>query len=503
MSAATALQVPPPGVPATARVTDDGHWIDGDPGAGYVRMWLPDGVLVREEHRVRGVLHGVVTTYDPATGALAERVTYVDGAKYGPYLRRPPAGTFADPRIVFERGSYGSPDQHTGLYEYLDLHYHSIARVDTGSATEVGAVERVCDAPIDRLRELATELAGARATGASVLGWLRHAANGGDAEPLRRLLAAIALPLSSAERARRAAAFAPKPCLISLLDAIRGGGDVPALLHASATALDHARASELAHELIEGALLLAPERHDYELTRALIRMSLGDVDGVDASIRQLRDTAPDKAGFLAVYRAALFPTWNFWPATDSRVRVAEQIAPLLAVAPASPVSIRAIQEAATRLHVFRARLLEAFGDQLWIVPSVTHLLPDGPLAIAVPDDCPGIGAQHLARRDWQRLGLLCWCAGLDTFALPAPGHTPRPRLPLSLVGLARLALLAGDEPDLVHALRDVVHPDRAAAVSAVIATRARQTTWFGASIVGLPETLAELAIADELALTFE
>jgi hypothetical protein len=360
--------------------------------------------------------------------------------------------------------------------------------------TRAADIERVCEAPVERLRELAGELA----HGAATLAWLRLAAHGGELAPLRRALH----PRGTACPCELPAVTTVAEYLARMLDVLRAGADAPALLRTAAAALDDARASELARELIDVALLLAPERREYELTRALIRMSLGDVDAVDASIRALRDAAPADASYLATYRDALFPTWAFWPATDSRIRVAERIAPLLpAVPPEQIATARAIQETATRLHVFRARLLERFGDQLWIVPSVTHLLPEGRLAeVAISDDVQGIAVQHLARRDWQRLGILCWLAGLDGFALPAGSKVPRQSLPLRLVCLARLALLAGDEPDLAHTLRDVVHPDRAAAVSAVIATFARETTWFGASIVTLPDALAELAIADELGL---
>lgn len=358
-------------------------------------------------------------------------------------------------------------------------------------------IERVCEAPIERLHELTRELRSSAAT----LAWLRLAAHDADLGVLRRLLATF---VPASERTELPPFESVAGHLAHLLDALRAGGDPPALLHTAAATLDGAGASELARELIDVALLLAPQRREYELTRALIRMSLGELDGVDASIRALRDAAPAEASYLVTYREALFPTWAFWPASDPRIRVAEQIAPLLpAVPPAQVATTRAIQEAATRLHAFRARLLERFGDQLWIVPSVTHLLPDGPLAaITIPDDHAGIGVQHLARRDWQRLGILCWLAGLDGFALPAGTTAPRQSLPLRLVCLARLALLAGDEPDLSHALRDVVHPERAATVSAVIATFARETTWFGASIVGLPDALAELATADELGLVW-
>ena len=195
---------------------------------------------------------------------------------------RPARRPYADARIAEERGAYehGHP---VGRWTFLD---------------DAGAIVRALDLG---MRPLDDDVAGARGVrrrgslgrrvvaagpGAATEGHLREAlcaaaraaARSGSTEALRALLAETTVPMHAEASAAAVAGLADeKGTVPRALSALVSGADPASVLRTLASVLKGAvRASA---DLVEAAILLAPERRMAYMTRALLRLELGDPRG--------------------------------------------------------------------------------------------------------------------------------------------------------------------------------------------------------------------------------
>ena len=519
----------PRGVPDDAhfrkRESGEYRWVHGaviDPGDGSVkrtgtwRFWTPEGVLVSEESYDDGQLHGLARTFDE-DGKLVEERTHEHGEKKGPFTRKLDDDAREGTRLVWERGTEVDDDV-IGVVEYLDSDMRVIASVDTGHADDLEATQSVLTASTD-LAALGERLIAERRMGAGVLA-LARAVGRGEAKPerLSDALRALERPWSrdaSVEVtqytkmvASNIARFGggPDKCVNQLMEGIRKGGLGFELLRHSSAMLDDMGEAAIALELVDAAIAIAPDdvAASFEYTRALIRASLGDATGARQSVDVLMTAGSPMGPGMKSYISALFPEWTFWPATDGRLAAVDALRPLLERVEArrrieASAWREAIQKSATRLGRHRARLLEAFGDRPWIVPDVSHLLPEGPVDVPTPESYAGVGVNHLARQEWTRLTWLCWLGGLDEIALPTAFGAPRDAVPVYLCGHARFFLAHGGDPtehlgQMLAASGDIAEPSRHEDVIASAIDVARASSWFGVRM----ENVDDLPDADFL-----
>ncbi len=200
-----------------------------------------------------------------------------------------------------------------------------------------------------------------------------------------------------------------------------------------------------ARDLVQAAVLLAPDRVMTYLTRALIRIEMGDEAGARADADRVKIQSPESAAFVTGFADLVFPVWRFEPLSSFPPEGPDDQMPS---EPAQPlVQIRRmIQVYATRLRLLRTavlRWLPGPARPAWLPPDYADLLPEGPVELrrfsgTIVDDSDegpetstvqidetlvtagatvatlmqAARAQHLA------LTYLCWSVGLDHVALP-------------------------------------------------------------------------------------
>jgi hypothetical protein len=294
------------------------------------------------------------------------------------------------------------------------------------------------------------------------------------------------------------------------------GGDAPALLRAVASSLTGA--DQVALDLIEAALLLAPGREDCLLTRALVQVHLGQPE---AARRDAARLPGEQRSFLESYIQVTFPRFDFWPAAADIRTLFPDVPP----GPDQPIeNVRAIvQKYATRLQAIRAAVagrLDGRPPPDWLPPDLSALLPEGPHAldvwefeeVVVDDDADGGGGEpapgapepqptvvkvderlslddrytlpslmRLARRDWNALCWLCWSTGLDRVGLPDAVNPP-----------AAFGLAAAMSVERLWRCRDKLTTGGLRALS----QKLPGFIWEGIEIDNMPPLLAEIA-ADE------
>jgi antitoxin component YwqK of YwqJK toxin-antitoxin module len=422
-----------------------------------LRFWSSDGVLCEERQTWAGKLHGVVRTYD-VKGALAEEAHYENDVRRGPYRRVKPApGVYADRRIREERGSFGG-ELAVGVWEYFDESGEVVRTADLGVAELDAATSPAFhpkSASPERWRQIACDLTAAHRTGEALLALARASASSSDGDGLRRAMDELRPPLNEREATAVALRAIEKADgkLDLLLNALVRGGEPAAMLRIIGASCPKATRASL--DFVNAAILLAPAWDQCKVTRALVRLSLGDPEGARLDGEALGDAYAEQRKFLHDYRRILFPKFDFWPA---HARFDSLVADL-PEEPCQPLQrIRAtIQKCATRLTLMRGAIVELLGSEpSWHMPDVSALLPNGPVplerrmfqVVLDDEDPPQVALaagsaeatesveqvlldetlalsgrevaslMRLVRADWTSLTWLCWSAGLDRVGLP-------------------------------------------------------------------------------------
>jgi hypothetical protein len=429
---------------------------------GVWQRWARGGVLRERDEFFAGKAHGVWRRWDEA-GALTEEGEWRSGQRGGPYRRvGVPAELYADARVHEERGGFDR-DQTVGPWTLLDAGGATLAVVELGAALDDEALlasPALADAPagaswLDTARALEAE----RRPAEALLALARAAVGAGDAGPLREGLARLALQ-RRADIARGMADDLVKRAdgrLDLVANALPAGADAPSLLRALASSL--AGREAVGRELVDAALLLAPDRGDCRLTRALLCLHLGRPEEALAEAAKLPPDHDEQRSFLEAYIRVLFTRYPFAPA-GQEIRTAFPDVP---EGPEQPLEkVRAqIAKYATRLGLVRAAVLArlpAGTSPAWLPPDPRALLPDGPspletwefeevitddddepeaegssgepaaepepTLVTVDETLPIDATASLpallrqARREWFGLCWMCWAVGLDRAALP-------------------------------------------------------------------------------------
>ncbi|HET6148505.1 MAG TPA: hypothetical protein VFH68_13310 [Polyangia bacterium] len=468
----------PASVPREARYDEQGaRWVVGsyDVSAGQRvcwKRWAAGGVLVEEEELLDSAHHGVWRRYDQADGRLLYEGHFRNGARHGTQrIASVVAESYQDTRAAVEEGQF-EDDRAVGQWRLRDLAGEVIAERDLGVAAgeDVLAGSPALAPAGGSLAEAARELGersralrAERRPGEAIVACARAAALTGDAAPLRQLLGAVTWPRAVAAGQELAAAAVARAGdqLAPLVDALVQGGDPVALLRALASSLNSGYPA--AKQLVDAALLLAPDHPGCLVTRALVNVHLGAPAAAESDARRLPDAWAEQRTHLLVYLRIIFPTFDFWPARTAVSTLFQEFPE----APAQPLpAIRAaIAKLATRLGLLRAALrrqlesnqpgaLPGVIEASWLPPDLSRLLPDGPVELETrtfeqsfqPDEGDGAGSGdgevapevetiaiderpatgvdsipgllRLARRDWAALTWMCWSCGLDRVALP-------------------------------------------------------------------------------------
>jgi hypothetical protein len=162
---------------------------------------------------------------------------------------------------------------------------------------------------------------------------------------------------------------------------------------------------------------------------------------------------------------------------------------------------RAITQLATRLMSYRTDMQPLERGRGWLLPDLSHLLPEGPVDVDIPDQQWGTGLQHLARRDWLRLSWLLWLAGYDRVTLPSELRPQPASLPVYFMGIAREQFLGDGGVDLSDRLSraSFVDESRVEELQTLFSELAPATLWSGTPLSSLSTALIQFARDDEIA----
>jgi hypothetical protein len=207
-------------------------------------------------------------------------------------------------------------------------------------------------------------------------------------------------------------------------------------------------------DLVEAALLLAPERPSGYLTRALARVELGEDAGALADAREIEPVSAESAAFVRLYVRTLFPEWAFWPAGE-RFEAGETPEGV-PDAPTQPLAaIRAMMQVyATRLAGLREAVIARAPRRAraaWLPPALPEVLVEGPVQLrrfeatitdetdqgpevstveideTLGPELASLGVSALmsqARGQWAALTFLAWSCGLSRVRLPEEVSAP-------------------------------------------------------------------------------
>jgi hypothetical protein len=345
----------------------------------------------------------------------------------------------------------------------------------------------------------------------ALLATARAAATAADAAPLRAACARLALPRRP-ESARGIGDELVKRAdgrLDLLANGLPVGIDAASLLRALASSLTGR--DRVALELVEAALLLAPERGEFHVTRALLYVYLGRPEDARAEATALPPELAEARDFIEAYARVLFGRFPFTPGQTA----IETRFPDVPEGPEQPLEkVREqVQKYATRLAAIRAAVLArlpAGAPPSWAPPDPSALLPSGPAALAswefeeliededAPPDAPPPEAKlvtvderltldreaslptllRCARREWTGLCWLCWAVGLERVALPDAIAPP------DAFGAA-----AGMSIERLWRCRDRLVTGGLRALTQGVPS----FKWEGTDVERLPSTLAEIA----------
>lgn len=481
------------------------------------RFWSGAGSLREEEvPRVGG--GQMVRLLDEAGRVVEERELAPDGLSTGPYRRRFTPGTpaeYADARVREERGAF-ERGQAIGTWTFLDEAGDTVLCVERGFALSSSEIlTSPAFAPeLANGGRLARRLLAERRVREALVTAARAAARDRDRGALLAFIEAyvVARPPENAIERGEALVRSTDADAPTILDGLVQGADAASAFRALAAVLPGS--GPAAHQLIEAALLLAPERPMAHFTRALIRIQRGDEPGALADAAAVEAVSPESAASLRLYARVVFRPFEFWPAQEAGELAAQPGGQSLTVAHDLPDIRRVVGVYATRLARVR-QALEALpgaaGEPAWMPPDTSALLPDGPVALrrerisCEADDgstdsdadwveideevataelgAPGLLA--LAHADYGALAWLCWAVGLTQVALPA-----RIDPPATFEAALRMII------DRHYRASDQVSTGGLMALS----RGARGFAWYGIGIDTMPRHLAMLPQGDYLAV---
>jgi antitoxin component YwqK of YwqJK toxin-antitoxin module len=436
---------------------------------GTWRYYGQDGRLSEESDYEDGRKVGT-RLFAADGGARLEAELTFDGTgekRHGAWRRRFVAdedaepSPYADARVREERGAFDR-EQPVGTWTLHDGAGAVLRVLERGRAfdeaeaqgLEVFGGER---RPGAGWRELANGLRAAGRVREAICAAARAAAEAGDAEALRALLAEITEPLAPAEceRVTQAALEASEAGVGALLSALVTGGEPAPLLRALASSSKGSTRAAL--DFVEASLLLV-DRPMTHLTRALLRLEVGDDRGALDDAEAIGVESDETAQFVRDYARLLFPRWTFGPLEAPPEALAEAPNAEMPEGPGQPLDrIRAmVQIYATRLGQIREAVRRTRAEQgladaepAWLPPALTDLLPEGPVElrrfsatitdeteegpetveVQIDETLPLEGASvtalmRAARASWAALTWLCWSCGVDRVDLPDEVNPP-------------------------------------------------------------------------------
>jgi antitoxin component YwqK of YwqJK toxin-antitoxin module len=477
------------------------------------RYYGLDGCLLEEvefaERRRRA------TRRFDAGGALIEEQHFDEqGAAAGRWYRRHSDSPFDDPQIVAEEATMHGGFS-IGESRFLDAAGAVIRIVDRGSALEEAALlasPALAEATPETDSRLIESLVLAGRIREAVCAAARRLARDHDVERFQDFLARFVVrlrPEAGALRARAAESAETFRALVAL-EALLLGGDDAQVLRLLASTLPPTRRAAL--DLVDAALCLDPASVRTRVTRALIRLEQGDIEGALGDTEVVARESETAATALRELCQLQFPAFSFWPERDP-VTLQPGIETIQLDQPLAAIR-RVVQLYATRLLALRAALIarvstgEGRGEPAWLPPDTSHLLPDGPLDLTTysaiitdeTDDVTetsevtidervvtadlGVPAlMRTARSDWAALTWLCWAVGLDRVALPEAVAPPAEFATAADRGMTR-CFRAHDQ------IRSGGLVSRARGVPGFV--------WEGLDIADLSPSLTEVAAAETL-----
>jgi antitoxin component YwqK of YwqJK toxin-antitoxin module len=426
-----------------------------EPRAHLDRFYALDGAL-SEEVEYRAARRTRVRRFGSAAELLEETHYDDKGKLHGPRLRRWPEGAtcpYADPRIAQESGNF-EHGQATGEFELRDVASNLVATLACGAALDDSwraaspALADELSADAGERWKIAAELRTQGRQREALAMAARAAAQSRSRAALEAFVAGATAHLEPELRARRGQALVhTRGLTLELaLEELLFGADPADAYRCMASVAGNANRAALA--FVEASLLLAPERRMTHLTRALIRLELGDPDGAISDAAAIEPESEAGARFIRDSARLYYPEFRFRPELEP-LEPLEAASPV--VEPNQPLGAvrRQVQVYATRLGLVRAAVLAALGSNAeprWLPPDVSSLLPDGPvelrkMTVGIQDEADDetdevevvdvdidetittsdrsvADLMRAARADWTGLCWLCWLSGLERVALP-------------------------------------------------------------------------------------
>ncbi len=424
---------------------EDLNYVDGKK-SGAAKTFHENGQVFEEGTYKDDERHGLWKRYGE-DGKLLVEATFAEGTLHGRYTDWDPdlAPTYAAEGMVALLSEYdqGVP---TGGWHLLGAGGKRLVSRDLGV---IGDQESVADSPaLENVRksaaewtELAQTLLRERRFGEAIVAQARAAARSANVDSLTASIAKLALPTTpdgaeslGAEILENASEHYP-----DLLAGFLRGADPSKLCRALSIVADKANRAFAALDLINAALLLAPQHKDYLFTRGLVLMRLGLPEQVKLDVAELATVEERSAAFLGDYNRVLFRKFDFWPSSRKPETYYDGL-------PDGPEqSLEAIRKIigkyAKRLTLVRQALTKYVRPEVpWMIADLERLAAGAELvedsweteedeSISVDEtlsldehELPDL--LRLARADWAALTWLCWSVGESTVALPSAIKAP-------------------------------------------------------------------------------
>ena len=350
------------GVPEDAEFDDNSdRWCVRGSGTAAnerhtLRYYGLDGCLL-EEVELAGSRRRAARRFD-ASGALIEEQHFDEqGAAAGRWYRRHSESPFDDPQIVAEEATMQSGSS-IAESRFLDAAGAVVRVVDRGSALDEAALlasPALAEGTPEADSGLIESLVLAGRIREAICAAARRLARDHDVERFQDFLARFVVrlrPDAGALRAQAAESAETTSALIAL-EALLLGGDAAQVLRLLASTLPPTRGAAL--DLVNAALCLDPASVRTHVTRALIRLEQGDIEGALDDAEVVARESEAAAAALRELCRLQFPAFSFWPERDP-VTLLPGIETIQLDQPLAAIR-RVVQLYATRLSAVRAALI--------------------------------------------------------------------------------------------------------------------------------------------------